>query len=192
MRGKKAIFGVLLVSVAAQVQAADWYFDLAFARGGDKLADVELEYRNGDTDSTKITAGGGISFAVGGVFALSESLQLQTSAGYKEDGVHADNGSIAFKRIPLDTVLFYNGEHWRIGAGATYETHISLAGVPGPSTNINSTVGSIMEIDYKFTDFVMIGLRYTRIQYDVEVNSYYYDDVEINGNNTSLRVAFTF
>lgn len=189
------MFSALLLGAAmcGNAQAFDWYADLAFASGGDKLAHVELVYDNGDTDSSKISAGGGISFAFGGAFELSESVQMLLAAGYKEDGVHASNGSVAFKRIPLDMALFYNGDHWRMGAGATYETQVSLAGVSGPSTQIHSSLGSILEIDYKFTDFFMLGLRYTRIQYEAEFNSWYTNNrVDINGNNSSLRVAFMF
>lgn len=193
MGSKKAILGVLLITLAAQAQAADWYFDLAFAHGGDKLADVELIYDDGDRERTKISAGGGISLAAGGVFSLSESLQLQTTIGYKEDGVHADNGSVAFKRMPLDVALFYSGDNWRFGAGGSYETHIALQGVYGPRFNFDGTLGGIIEIDYKFTDFVMMGLRYTRMQYEVDVGGWDYNErFEINGNNTSLRVAFMF
>lgn len=171
--------------------AFDWYADLGIARGGDKLANVELRYRDGSTDNTNINAGSGLSLSVGGVFELSDALHLQTTVGIKEDGVYASNDSAKFSRTPFDVIGFYNGDRWRLGVGGTYETHISLSGVSGPSLSIDGTTGALVEIDYKFARFVAIGLRYTQIQYDAQLG-YANTPIEINGNNTSLRVLFMF
>ncbi len=186
-----AVFGLIQMPV----HAMEWYFDIAYADGGETLADVTLVDSNGDYSSDEVTAGGGPSLSFGIHQAIGESFALQAAYGYKEEAVRADNGSSSFKRMTLDLLAFWEPGDWRIGAGFTKEMSPELkAGDDFFRTDFADATGSIFEIDYRMTESFSLGVRRTMLDYDVTLSApgYYPVNMTVDGDNWSLRAVFIF
>lgn len=195
MKHRVVVLATLVGLMQMPANAADWYIDIAYADGGDTLADVSLVDEEGDTSSDTVTAGGGPSFALGLVQPFGESFSLQAAYGYKEEAVRADNGSSSFKRMTLDLLAFWRAGNWRLGGGYTQEMSPRLhVKYDSTDTDFDDANGTVFELGYYLGDSAVLALRRTLIEYDatVTVPGYAPFDVTTDGDNWSVRVAFIF
>ena len=131
-------------------------------------------------ESTK--AGELYSLALGGTLALTDNIEAQFSLGIKSNSNYAFDSEASWVRYPINAMLFYNYENFRLGLGAT--AHLfSKYKVSGATKNASSTyknaLGGLLEIDYRVSQSLHLGLRYTSIQYVSEDDGRGYDGSSI-------------
>lgn len=142
--------------------------------GGDKVA--ELSWTDGDT--TTIKAGQLVTFSAGAIYQPAAPFAIEATVGYKFDGANASNGSVEFRRIPLDLIAsFAHGRH-RIGAGPTlhvsptYECDSSIPGCTFTKIEYENAVGGIVQYAYALplgaspNAALEFAVRYTLVQYE--------------------------
>ena len=117
---------------------------LGLTGGGDTLATVQ--YTNGN--SQKIRAGGLVMLYGGGETRIGELVSLQATVGYHIDDTNANNGRVRFSRLPIDVLAIVAlNDKVRFGAGA------------GNDADFDSTVGFVLEGEYRFTPLIGVKLR---------------------------------
>ncbi len=132
--------------------------------GGAKIA--EVPFTSGATDS--ITANEGL-YVGAGVSVLNDdrNIEFLGAVNVKYVGIHASNGNVEWTRVPVDALVFYRMESFRIGAGVTYVISPRLTG-SGLASNINASpdnaLGGLVQADYLLGK-VALGLRYTFLEY---------------------------
>lgn len=187
-RIKSAAVGTLLAlaaapaaSPAAEVRPA---FVAGYDTGGDKI--VNVTFTSGKTDSIRANEG---LYAGGGVSVLNDSKDIEFlgTLSVKYQGLHADNGDVTWIRYPLDALLFYRMQSFRLGGGLTYVINPRLKG-SGAASNINVTLddaaGVVLQADY-LMGRVNLGLRATLIDYKAGGST-------IKGSGLGVSFGFTF
>jgi hypothetical protein len=132
--------------------------------GGDSVA--SLTYTNGNTDSLRanegLYAGAGVSMLNG-----AGNIEFQGTLSVKYAGLHADNGDVTWLRYPLDALLFYRRQTFRLGGGLTYVIGPRVKGTGEASyidMKLDDAAGVVLQGDY-LLDRVSLGLRYTILDY---------------------------
>ena len=154
--------------------------------GGDKLATVV--YTDGSSDS--INAGDGLLFHAGLDYRIDEAFSFQGTLGFHMDVTKpAKNGDVAFTRIPLDLLAYYNiNDAFRIGGGARIVSSPKLEG-SGDAVNIQesfaSTMGLVIEGEYMVGSTVGIKLRHVSESYKPTGSP-----VSIDGSHFGVLVNF--
>ncbi|MGD2074805.1 MAG: hypothetical protein PVG38_07790 [Gammaproteobacteria bacterium] len=177
----------------------DWFVGLGLTHGGEKLADVELEY-DGDTIDEDLRGGDLITLAAGIVVYLPlPALSVQSSIGYHFDEISSDDGDIRFDRYPLELIPFYNFRKHRIGAGISYHLSpkLDLKELGGPKVKFDNALGWLVEYDYKFSGWkqsgFVVGMRYMWIDYEVDkVDGTRVSGADIDGNHFGVHMDFMF
>src|SRR5882672_620422 len=127
-----------LVALAAASHAAEVrpVVVAGYDTGGDRVAN--LTYTNGKTDS--IHANEGLR-AGGGISALNDAKNIEFlgTLSVKYLSLHADNGDLTWLSTPLDALLFYRRQSFRLGGGLTYVINPRLKGT-GAASNIDTTL----------------------------------------------------
>jgi len=185
---QRAAFAVLLCSVvAAEGWAADrtFHFKVGYDVGGDTLATVI--YADGDTDRIKANEG---FFFGAGVSLLNDakSIEAEISLAAKFGGSVASNGDVTFMAFPLEALVFYRWPSVRLGGGISYHLApgLDVSGAGGSfatDTDYKNSLGFVLQADYRVTEKLNIGLRFTSIDYDEKNSSASFD-----GN--SLGIVF--
>lgn len=152
----------------------------------------------GDTARTVATTDGDKTikanegFFVGAGFAVrnaAKTLETNVTINWKYTGIHASNGDVNFTRFPVDVLLFYTGQTFKVGAGVTYhlnpKIHGSGAG-SGYSADYDDALGGMAEVDYRLGS-AAIGVRYTSINYKVTGTS---SSIKANGVGIVLSSVF--
>jgi hypothetical protein len=176
-----ALAAVPAVSSAAEVKpAAVFGYDV----GGDKL--VTVTFANGDTRS--IRANQGFYFG-GGVDVLNDdkNIEFLGTINYKFAAVHADNGDITWTRIPIDALLFYRMQSFRVGGGLTFQLSPKLKGSGAAGSlnvNVDDAVGLLLQADY-LLGRVAIGARATFVDFKS-------GGATAKGNGLGITFGFTF
>ena len=165
--------------------------------GGTTLATVQHTY---DPDQ-KINAGEGISFEVGAAVGNHNSnLELQFLVGYKIDQVTASNGEVTWDSIPFTALAIIKDNQWKFGAGITYHLNPELVGnFTGYDNNGNyfndsaddeyeNSLGGVLQIQYRATDSLSIGLKGTFIEYKLKNDP----TVIAKGNSIGMNLTYTF
>lgn len=153
--------------------------------GGDTLQNVQ--FQDGTTESIKANDG----FYIGGGVAFIPDIanfETQLTVAWKYTGVSASNGNIAFTRFPIEALVFYDWDFFRVGGGLTYHLNPKLKRtgvVAGGSVDFSSRVGAIAQVDYRITENVAVGLRYTAITYTTAGR-----DVRGDGFGVAISGAF--
>lgn len=160
------IGGVCLLA-SAPAHAGDFrgLFKAGFDFGGDTLETVT--FRDGTTETIKANEG---FYVAGGVAYIPETLNLETelTVGWKYTGVTASNGELRFTRYPLEALVFYPWEFMRFGGGLTYHINPTLerdGAVVGSDEKYDNAVGLVGQVDYRLSDNVTLGVRYTMLEY---------------------------
>lgn len=138
--------------------------ELGVHTGGDELTLVDDT--NTVIESTK--AGALYSLALGGTLAITDNIETQFSIGIKSDSNFTTDSEASWVRYPVNGMLFYYSEDFRLGLGATVHVYPKYK-VSGATKNASSSykdaIGGLLEIDYRVTGQLHMGLRYTNIQY---------------------------
>lgn len=176
-----ACAAVSAASHAAEVKPA---FVAGYDTGGDEV--VNVTFTNGNKDSLKANEG---FYAGGGVSVLNDAKDIEFlgTLSIKYASLHADNGDVTWTRLPLDALLFYRWESFRLGGGLTYVINPKLKG-SGVASNINTTldnaVGVLLQGDY-LMGRVALGLRATLLDYKVGGNT-------VKSSGIGVSFGFTF
>jgi hypothetical protein len=155
MKKQVSILLIALASTVAFAQEAPSKLGLVFSfganLGGDTL--VRGTYSNGD--SYTIKAGGGTMLSIGATYSINDKMDIQATIGHESDSTDAVNGSIDFKRNPMEVLGFYNiNENIRIGAGLRQvsDARLSSSGVASSlgTTDYSASAGTVLEGQYFF------------------------------------------
>jgi hypothetical protein len=176
-----ALAAVPAISPAAEVKPAVVF---GYDTGGDKL--VTVTFTNGDTQS--IRANQGFYFG-GGVSVLNDdkNIEFLGTINYKFAAVHADNGDITWTRIPIDALLFYRMQSFRVGGGLTFQLSPKLKGsgqAGNLNVNVDDAVGLLLQADY-LLGRVAIGARATFVDFKS-------GGATAKGNGVGITFGFTF
>ena len=173
--------GVAAASLGAEVRPV---VVAGYDAGGSNV--VSLTYTNGKTDSIKANEGLHVG---GGVSVLNEARDIEFlgTLSVKYLSLHADNGDVTWLRYPLDALLFYRMQSFRVGGGLTYVIAPSLNG-NGAASNIDvrldDAAGLVLQGDY-LLERVSLGLRYTILDYKYGGNT-------IKSSGLGVTFGFTF
>ena len=157
---------VVVLSTLAGVAAASEMkplFKLGYDAGGDTL--VTVIFASGDRESIKANEG----FYVGGGLAFlndDKTIETEVSLSYKFDLITATNGDVTWSRFPLEGLVFYRFPKVRLGGGVTYHLNPDLSGsdvISGLNANFNNAFGTLLQADYRITDKMNLGARYTTL-----------------------------
>jgi hypothetical protein len=137
---------------------------LGYDTGGDKI--VTVTFTNGETDSIRANEGFYLGLGVS-VINDDKNIEFLGTVNYKFASIHANNGDIDWTRVPLDALLFYRQEKFRVGGGVTYvmSPKISGSGVAGGiNVKVDDALGFLLQADYLLGK-VAIGIRGTFVSY---------------------------
>jgi hypothetical protein len=139
-----------------------------FDLGGDTM--VTAVFTNGDTETIKANEG----FYLGGGVALidaARNVEVHLSLAYKFAAVDARNGDIEWTRFPLEALAFYRFPRVRVGGGLAYHMSPKLEGsgvVGGLDVKFKNALGAILQTDWRITEKIAAGARYTILEYDAK------------------------
>lgn len=161
-----AVLGCFVL-FSLSVRAADLVAEAGLHFGGDTMVTVHNE--DGSSDSLK--AGEELSLATGVAFQLSESIETIVTFGMKKEVVYPDDGAIIFTRYPLNALLLYKSDKWRMSGGLTY--HLNPVYKVNTETQqevveFSNAPGLLLDVRYFVFEKVYIASRYTWIEYKVE------------------------
>ena len=177
--GKLAFFILLGYGPMAP---ADTLIEVGIHYGGDEV--IQGNYSNGARDASK--AGGLFSFSIGGVKSFTDTLDGQPSLGIKSDIINPSAPEVTCVRYPINSILFYRAESYRVGLGLTAHLAPKLEG-DGVASNISQdfkdAIGGLLEIDFNIDDTFLWGIRYTAIKSETSQG-----DRSISGNSFGLML----
>jgi len=156
--------------------------------GGDTV--VTVLFTNGSTQSIKANDG---AYIGGGVSYLSDdkTLQGELTLAYKTDSIDASNGSVEFTRYPLEALLFYREQAFRLGGGFTYHLSPRIKGsgiVGNANVDLKDAPGAILQADYRVWRELAVGLRYTILEY--KATNGFTGTAKSNGFGITFRASF--
>jgi hypothetical protein len=175
-----------LAAAAATAQAAEVKpaFVAGYDTGGDEV--VAVTFSSGETDSIRANEG---FYLGGGVSILNDARNVEFlgTLSVKYQGLHASNGDLTWIRFPLDALVFYRLQSFRLGGGLTYVIHPRLKG-SGEASNVDATLdnaaGVVLQGDY-LMGRVSLGLRYTLLDYKLGGNT-------VKSSGLGASFGFTF
>jgi hypothetical protein len=139
-----------------------------FDLGGDTL--VTAVFTNGDSETVKANEG----FYIGGGAAIidaARNMEYHFSLAYKVAFVDASNGDIEWTRFALEALAFYRFPRVRVGGGLAYHIspRVDVSGVPGGmDVRFKDALGAVLQADWRITEKIAAGLRYTILEYDAK------------------------
>ncbi len=165
-----AFAGVGVVFATSQAVAAEvkGHAKVGYDTGGDTL--VTVVFNNGDRENIKANQG---FFFGGGVSIVTQDKAIETeiSLTYKVDDITASNGDVTWSRWPLDALVFYRWDKVRVGGGLTDHFSPKLSGggvVSGLNVSFKTSVGEILQADWRITEKMNLGARYTILDYELK------------------------
>ena len=164
-----------------------FFFGLGLTGGGDRL--VEARY----TDGTSYTLRGGGLFQLhaGAEFRLAPRLTMAASLGYHADSASALNGSVTFRRYPLEGLMHYEfAPGWHVGGGVRVAFDPKLSSERaffGADQNYETSIGPVFEIEYRFNRLLGLKARGVLERYKSEQNL-----PTVSGNHVGLVLNFYF
>ena len=156
-----------------------------FDFGGDTLQRVTF------SDNTTETIKANDGFYVGGGFAFvpdSLNLEMHLTAAWKYTGVTASNGEITFTRFPIEALGFFIADPFRFGGGLVYHLNPTLkrsGAVSGSDVDYDNAPGMVLQVDYRISENIGAGLRYTFLEYEQGSRS-----IRANGAGVAISGAF--
>lgn len=168
-----ALSAVLFVSSLEVAHAAEIgpMFKVGYDTGGETL--VTVTFTNGERSSIKANQG---FYFGGGVSILNDAKTVETevSLSWKFQSITASNGDVTWTRFPLDALVFYRLPRVRVGAGLTYHMSPKLDGsgvAGGLNTEVKDAAGGVLQADWRITEAMNLGLRYTALEYKDKTTS---------------------
>jgi len=142
--------------------------------GGDEI--TLLDNSNTVIESTR--AGSKYTLNIGGTKSFTDNVEAQFSLGIKSDASYSADKEASWVRYPLNAMLFYRTNKFRVGLGATahFYPEFKVSGTTqNVSTKYEDAIGALFEIDYRLDSVFHLGLRYTDINYVSETNGQSFD-----------------
>lgn len=139
-----------------------------FDVGGDTI--VTAVFTNGDREEVKANEG----FYLGGGAAFIDdprNLEYHLTIAYKFAVINASNGDIEWTRFPVEALAFYRFPRVRLGGGLAYHVNPRLDGsgvVGGLDIKFKNALGLILQADWRITDKIALGGRFTMLEYDAK------------------------
>jgi len=175
-----------LAAAPALADAADARFAIVagYDAGGDKI--VNINYSNGKTDS--IRANEGLRLGAG-VSLLNEAgnVEFLGTASVKYLYLHADNANLTWMSFPLDALVFYRRQSFRLGGGLTYAMNPQILGSGAAASvemKLDNELGAVLQGDY-LVGPISLGLRYTMLEYKLSGST-------VKSNGLGISFGFTF
>jgi hypothetical protein len=194
MKGIRVFSVLFLLLLSRQTLAASVFIEGGLHFGGDTVGGT-IVLDNGET--VNIKAGELLTGSVGLIGDISENLEARGSIGIKLDGVFAENGDVAFIRIPLELMLFTKGESVSFGVGFSYHlgSNYSASGTfTGGDLDVDfdDALGAVAEVDFKFgsENQAYIGVKATSIDYETSNTSL--GTTTFNGNSVGVVIGIRF
>src|SRR5262245_49993163 len=156
--------------------------------GGDVL--VTHVFPDGEVETIDANQG----FYVGGgvsILNAAKTLELEVSLTYKYNTAYGNYGQIDWTRWPLDALVFYRWSRVRVGGGLTYHLGPELKGggdAAGFKVKFDNALGFVLQADYRITDYLTAGVRYTAIEYETSASP----TTTTKSSGIGLTVGFTF
>jgi hypothetical protein len=100
-----------------------------------------------------------------------QAAEYHFSLAYKVAVVDASNGDIEWTRFPLEALAFYRFPRVRVGGGLAYHMSPRLEGsgvVGGLDVKFKNALGAVLQADWRITEKIAAGLRYTILEYDAK------------------------
>jgi hypothetical protein len=138
--------------------------ELGIHTGGDEMTLVDDS--NAVIESTK--AGELYSLALGGTKAFTDNIEAQFTIGIKSNSNYALDSEASWVRYPVNGMIFYYSENYRLGLGATahlYPKYKVSGTTKNASSSYKNALGGLLEFDYRLSGQLYLGLRYTAIEY---------------------------
>lgn len=168
---RACVCAAVLAGAVSEAGASDssFHFKVGYDTGGDTL--ITAIFAGGDTENIKANRG---LFFGGGVSLVNDTkdLEAEISLSYKFDTITASNGDITWSRLPIDGLVFYRFPSVRLGGGLTYHLNPQLDGsgaAGGLNVDFKNAFGFIVQADWRITDKLNLGLRYTLLEYETSV-----------------------
>jgi opacity protein-like surface antigen len=135
---------------------------MGVSAGGDDLATAT--YTNGHSQDIK--AGGGVYFTGGVNYRVNQEFSIQGTANFHIDSTTARNGSITFRRFPVELMGYYHlNDAWRVGAGVRYVSSPKLSSsgaADGIDFEFDNTTSGVVEVEYFWIPRVGMKMRYVK------------------------------
>ena len=186
MTTTRILIAALAASAALGVQAADVrpLIKAGVDVGGDTI--VRVRFTNGDTEEIKANEG---VYLGGGVAIINDAKdwEYHVTLAYKLAVINADNGDIDWTRVPLEGLAFYRLPRVRFGGGLTYHINPKIEGtgvVGGLDIKFKNALGAIAQVDWRITEKIALGGRYTLLEYDAKAPA--------SGSAKSNGIGITF
>ncbi len=186
--------GIILALLGALAAAPAHAFEVrpllkaGFDFGGDTI--VTAVFTNGERQDIKANQGlylGGGAVIVGD----AKDWEFHLTAAYKFAFIDATNGDIEWTRIPLEALAFYRFPHVRVGGGLAYHASPKLEGsgvVGGLDIKFKNALGAVLQVDWRITENVALGGRYTAVDYDAKAPAS--GSAKSNGLGVSFSMSF--
>lgn len=143
-------------------------FKAGFDFGGDTM--VTAVFTDGSTQTIK--ANEGLYLGGGGAIVNdARDWEFHLTLAYKFTMIDAANGDVEWTRLPLEALAFYRFDKIRLGGGLAYHISPRLEGsgvVGGLDVKFKNATGVVLQADWRFTDALAAGLRYTVLEYDAK------------------------
>ncbi|MGE0313272.1 MAG: hypothetical protein AB7P21_16805 [Lautropia sp.] len=127
--------------------------------GGDRL--ITARYTDGS--SYTLRGGGLLQLHAGAEFRLAPRVTMAASLGYHVDAASAANGSVSFRRFPLEALAHLEfAPGWRVGGGLRLALDPKLEsdrGFFGADQRYETSLGPVLEIEYRFNRLLGLKLR---------------------------------
>jgi hypothetical protein len=192
MRKTLLAVACLLVGGAAQAQEYTGFQLRPFVAGGLTVGGDKLDTVYYANDSSVSLHGGNLLHVMAGVDArITPMWSLQFNAGYQVDYADGNNGSLRFERVPLELLGYYHATPaWKIGLGARYSMGARVAGsgvLASRETGFKVSAGSVVEVEYAFTERYAVRLRYVTEKYEPDAGG-----DKVDGSHVGLLFGYYF
>ena len=153
--------------------------------GGDTLLDYTVvKVNDRDVNRTgKITAGNGLTLALGAYIPILDNIGVQATVGYKIDSQTFVSAYTSFERVPIDLMaVAHLGQHHSLSGGITYHTNTQFTLESSTANGVDTfdnALGAIAEYTYAVRDSrdggLKLGIRYTNIRYQLTGSNQSFD-----------------
>lgn len=155
--------------------------------GGDRL--ITARYTDGS--SYTLRGGGLLQIHAGAEFRLAPRVTMAASLGYHADSATAYNGSVTFRRYPLEGLAHYEfAPGWRVGGGLRLALDPKLTSDRayfGADQRYETSLGPVLEIEYRFNRLLGLKVRGVSERYKSKDNL-----PTISGDHVGVILNFYF
>ncbi len=155
------------------VRQQGWLFEFGVTTGGDKV------YANPDGDPYNV--GGGAIVGLGYAQQLFDSPHWLSrySLGMRYQGGQGSSSGVVFK-----SGLVYAYRHLNIGAGVYVDLFNESKSIMGETTGFDDSVGGMVFVELRASDYLNIGLQYIDIDYKSQ------EGVPFDGRQLGISLTF--